>query len=71
MEDETITIAEAAALYGCTHNNMSYLVRTGRIPHTRFGKLLCVKRADVLALKAQRDDREQNNCWIEPVQEVA
>ena len=63
--DEEIKMAEAALLYGCTHTNMSYLVATGRVPSRRIGKLIYLKRADVIALREARDNRERSNDYIE------
>lgn len=67
MSDQ-ITITEAALLYGCSRTNMSYLVATGRLPSTRIGKFIVVKRADVIALRDSRDNRERSNARIEGVQ---
>ena len=66
MEEE-ITVAEAALLYGCSHTNMSYLVATKRLPSSRKGRFIMLKRADVIALREQRDARERSNAWIEGV----
>ena len=68
---EQITVAEAALLYGCTHTNMSYLIATGRIPSTRKGRFIMLNRADVVALREQRDVRERSNEWIEGVKHGA
>ena len=65
--DEQITVTEAALLYGCSRANMAYLVATGRLPSRRIGKLIVLKRADVLALREARDSREHANSWIEEV----
>ena len=65
--DEEIKLAEAALLYGCSHTNMSYLVATGRLPSVRRGKLIFLKRADVIALREARDKREHTNAWIQGV----
>jgi len=65
--DEEIKLAEAALLYGCSHTNMSYLVATGRLPSVRRGKLIFLKRADVIALREARDKREHTNERIQGV----
>ena len=66
--DDDITVTEAALLYGCSRTNMSYLVATGRVPSTRNGRIIMVKRGDILALREARDSREASN---ERIQEVS
>lgn len=66
MSDQ-ITITEAALLYGCSRTNMSYLVATGRLPSTRVGRIIKVARANVLALREARDNREASNERIQGV----
>lgn len=70
--EENLSVAQAAALYGCTHSNMSYLIKTGRMPHTKIGKRwILVKRSDLLALIEARDNRKYHNAWIEPTARCA
>ena len=65
--EEQITVTEAALLYGCSRANMAYLIATGRLPSIRIGKLIVLKRGDVLALREARDNREHANSWIKGV----
>lgn len=69
--DEQITVTEAALLYGCSRANMAYLVATERVPSKRIGRLIVLSRADVLALREARDNREHSNTWIKGVQNGA
>lgn len=65
--NEELSVPEAALLYGCSKSNMAYLVASGRVPSARVGKLIRIKRDDVLALREARDSRKQHNQWIEPI----
>jgi excisionase family DNA binding protein len=62
--EEDLSMTEAAKLYGCSRSTMFYHINSGRIPHHRVGKLIRLKRADVLALRDARDERTRPNQWI-------
>ena len=47
MENEVITVTEAATIMGVHDTHVRLLIRQGKIPATRHGGIWILKRADV------------------------
>ncbi len=52
VDDDDLTLPEAAALLGRTHVRVWQYVRDGLLPARKVGRDYIVRRADVLAFKA-------------------
>jgi len=53
IDDDDLTLPQAAALLGRTQVRVWQYVRDGRLPTRRVGRDHIVRRADVMALKEQ------------------